>query len=150
MTLDGFAISAGTAWLVAALVLGISELVAPGVFLVFLAIAAAITGIATFALPDLPLAAQVLSFAVWSGIAVWIGRRWYADYPVATDDPLLNDRAARMVGERVTVTQPIDADAGRVRLGDSEWPARGPVSAIGTAMRVAAVEHGVVVVEPIV
>ena len=41
MTLDGVGGAAG-AWLIAALVLGIAELAIPGVFAIFLAIAAAI------------------------------------------------------------------------------------------------------------
>ncbi len=148
MTLDGFAISAGTAWLVAALVLGVAELAAPGIFLVFLAIAAAITGIATFALPDLPLAAQILSFAVWSAVAVLIGRRWYADYPVGSTDPLLNDRTARMVGRVVVVEEMVTAQDGRVRVDDGSWPARGTNAAIGDQVRIMDIDNGVLVVGP--
>jgi membrane protein implicated in regulation of membrane protease activity len=71
------------AWLIAALVLGIAELAAPGIFLVFLAIAAAVTGVAVFVLPDLPVPAQLGAFAVWSAVTVLIGKRWYRDYPVS-------------------------------------------------------------------
>ncbi|MFC3580749.1 NfeD family protein [Sphingomonas hylomeconis] len=147
MTLGG--ISAGTLWLALALLLGLAELLIPGVFLIFLAVAAAITGAATLALPDLPLAAQLGSFAIWSGVTVLIGRRWYHDYPVATADPLLNDRAARLVGEIVVVEQAIEADGGRVRVGDGVWPARGPDAPTGARVRVVEVDRGVLVVEPI-
>ncbi|MEX6947012.1 NfeD family protein, partial [Pseudomonas aeruginosa] len=60
------AIGAAGAWLIAALVLGIAELAVPGVFLVFLAIAAGVTGVAVYVLPDLPVAAQLAAFGVWS------------------------------------------------------------------------------------
>ncbi|MBS0282863.1 MAG: NfeD family protein, partial [Proteobacteria bacterium] len=86
------------AWLAAAILLGIAELLIPGIFLIFLAVAAAITGLALFALPELPLIAQVGSFAAWSIVSVTIGRRWYRDYPLETSDPMLNDRAARVIG----------------------------------------------------
>ncbi|KQM65852.1 hypothetical protein ASE75_06380 [Sphingomonas sp. Leaf17] len=148
MTLDGFVISAGTAWLIAALLLGIAELAAPGTFLVFLAIAAAITGIATFALPDLPVAAQILSFAVWSAVAVLIGRRWYVDYPVETSDALLNDRSARLIGRVVTVDETVTAHGGRVRVDDGGWPARGTPAAIGDRVRILDIDNGIVVVGP--
>lgn len=141
-------IDAPVAWLIAALVLGIAELAVPGVFLVFLAIAAAATGIAVFALPDLPVAAQLASFAVWSVVTVLIGKRWYLDYPVA-GDPLLNDRGARLVGEVVTVETAIVAGHGRVAVGDGSWPARGADAAAGARVRVAAVVDGEVVVEAI-
>jgi membrane protein implicated in regulation of membrane protease activity len=146
MTIDGM--SAGSLWLIAALVLGVAELVVPGVFLVFLAIAAAVTGVATLALPDLPAAAQLASFAIWSGVTVVVGRRWYRDYPVATSDPLLNDRAARLVGEIVTVDQSINGGNGRVRVADGVWPARGPDAPAGATMRVVDVQSGILIVEP--
>lgn len=143
-------IGAGGLWLLAALALGIAELAAPGIFLVFLALAAAITGIATLVLPDLPLAAQLASFAVWSAATVVIGRRWYRDYPVATSDALLNDRSARLIGETVTVVGP-----GRVRVGDGEWFARGPDLPVGTdlpvgsAARVVGVSGLTLIIEPL-
>ncbi len=140
-------IGASGAWLIAALLLGIAELAVPGVFLVFLAIAAAVTGAAVFALPDLPVAAQLGSFAVWSVVTVLIGRRWYVDYPVEGGDPMLNDRAARMIGEIVTVEAAIVDGHGRVVVGDGGWPARGPDAPAGARVRVVAVEGGTVVVE---
>jgi inner membrane protein len=136
-------------WLAVAVVLGIAELLVPGVFLIFLAIAAAVVSVALLALPDLPLVAQLGAFAVWSVVTVLIGRRWYVDYPVETSDPLLNDRAARMAGEIVTVSVPIVAGSGRVRVGDSEWPASGPDTEAGTRMRVVKVMGGIVSVEPL-
>jgi len=147
VTLDGFGGTAA-AWLVAALALGIAELLIPGVFLVFLALAAAITGVAVFVLPDLPLAAQLASFAAWSAAAVLIGRRWYQDYPVASD-PLLNDRTARMIGRTAQLETGIVGGEGRVRVDDGSWPARGPALPAGERVRIAAVEGGVVVVEPL-
>lgn len=139
----------GGAWLIAALVLGAAELVAPGVFLMFLAIAAAITGLATLVMPDLTAAAQLGSFAVWTAVTVLIGRRWYSDYPVPSSDALLNNRTARMIGEVVTVEVAIESGHGRVRIGDGAWPARGPDLAVGTRARITRVLGGIVEVEPV-
>lgn len=136
-------------WLVAAVVLGVAELAVPGVFLVFLAIAAAATGIAVFALPDLPVSAQLGAFAVWSVVTVLIGRRWYRDYPVEGGDPMLNDRAARLVGQVVIVETAILGGHGRVLVGDGGWPALGPDAAVGERVRVVSVENGTLVVEPL-
>ena len=149
MNLDSVGGAAG-AWLIAALVLGIAELAAPGVFLVFLAMAAAITGVAVLVLADLPLAAQLASFAAWSAATVMIGRRWYSDYPVAAADPLLNDRAARMIGQIARVEVLNTNGEGRVRVGDGSWPARGAELMVGADVRILAVSDGVVVVEPVV
>ena len=149
MSLDSVGGAAG-AWLIAALVLGIAELAAPGVFLVFLAIAAAMTGVAVLVLADLPPAAQLASFAAWSAATVMIGRRWYSDYPVAAADPLLNDRAARMIGQIARVEVVTTNGEGRVRVGDGSWPARGADLVVGADVRIVAVSDGVVVVEPMV
>jgi inner membrane protein len=136
-------------WLLVAVVLAAAELAVPGVFLVFLGVAAAIVSAATFVLPDLPISAQLGAFAMWSVVAVLIGRRWYEEYPVETSDPLLNDRARRLVGETVTVANPIVGGHGRVRVGDGEWPATGPDAALGARMRIISVDNGILIVEPV-
>ncbi len=141
--------SDGGWWIAAALALGTAELIVPGVYLVFLAIAAAITGAMALAVPDIGLGTELIAFAIWSAVAVLIGRRWYHQYPVATSDPLLNDRAARMVGQDVRVIEAISDGRGRVRVGDGEWPATGPDAPAGARVRIAAVEGGVVRIAPI-
>lgn len=138
----------GGAWLIAALLLGIAELLAPGVFLVFLGIAAAITGVLAFALPDLSAPAQLASFGAWTIAAVLIGRRWYRDYPVDSDAALLNDRGAQLVGQIVVVEVAIANGSGRVLVGDGSWPAAGPSLPAGATARVVAVNGGVLAVEP--
>lgn len=147
MGLDG--LGAGAAWLIAALLLAIAELAVPGVFLIFLAIAAAVTGAAALALPDLPLPAQLAAFAVWSIVTVLIGRRWYRDYPVAGSDAGLNDPARRLLGTSATVEIAIEHGSGRVRIGDGSWPARGPDLPAGAAVRIVAVDGGIIQVEPL-
>ncbi|WP_294356385.1 NfeD family protein [uncultured Sphingomonas sp.] len=142
-------LSGASAWLIAALLLGIAELAIPGVFLVFVAVAAAIVGLALLALPDLPIAAQIGAFAAWSVVTVLIGRRWYRDYPVEGDAAQLNDPAARLVGAVVTVERAIKHGSGRVTLGDGSWPARGPELPAGVSARVVAVDVGVLVIEPL-
>lgn len=146
--LDQFATHESLIWLALAVLLGGAELLVPGVFLIFLAIAAGIVAAATFVLPELPLAAQLGVFGMWSVVTVLIGRRWYQDYPVETSDPLLNDRARRLIGETVVVADAIVSGRGRVRIGDGEWPAQGPDAPTGTRMRIVSVTSGIVVVEP--
>lgn len=136
-------------WLIAAVLLAGAELIVPGVFMAFLAIAAAITGVFLLLFPELPLAAQLLSFAAWSAIAVWIGRRWYRENPVDSADPLLNHRIARLLGETVTVTQAIDGGTGRVRVGDSEWLAHGPDAPAGARVRITGGTGAALTVEPL-
>lgn len=147
--MGGWFDSPGAWWLAGAALLALAELAIPGVFLMFFAIAAAITGALALLFPDFGLAGQLVSFAVWSAAAVLIGKRWYRDFPVDSTDPLLNDRVARLIGETVTVVQAIDGGSGRVRVGDGEWTAYGPDSPVGTRMRVAGGDRGALKVEPI-
>lgn len=133
-------------WLVFAALLGIAEVLMPGVFLIWIAIAAAITGLVALALP-ITLPFQLLLFAALSLLAVWAGRRWYVDNPVPSSDPLLNDRSARLIGQSVTVVDPIIAGEGRVKIGDSVWSATGPDTPAGTRMRVAGVDGTIIRVE---
>jgi len=111
-------------WLLGAALLGILEIFFPGVFLIWMAAAAAVTGIAV-ALTPLPVAIQLILFAMLAIAAVYAGRRYYERNPVPSSDPLLNDRTARLVGQRVTVVKAIAHGEGRVRVGDSVWAASG-------------------------
>jgi inner membrane protein len=136
-------------WLIAAAVLGIAELLMPGVFLIWLAAAAAVTGFAAL-LFGIPLAFQFALFALLAMAAVYLGRRWYTNNPVESSDPLLNDRAARLVGETVTVVSAIEDGHGRVKVGDSIWSVRGPDAGVGAKVRVVGAEGTCLKVEPLV
>lgn len=136
------------AWLAIGLVLGAAEMAVPGVFLIWLAGAAIITGLLTWILPiGLPL--QIVIFAVLAIVAVFAGRNYLRRNPVAAADPNMNRRGARLVGETVVVTQAIEGGTGRVHHGDSEWLARGPDAVPGTRMRITASDGAVLIVEPV-
>lgn len=139
----------GWYWLVVAAALAAAELALPGVFLIFIAIAAAITGVIALALP-LGLTGELVSLTIWTAVAVLVGKRWYMDYPVATSDPDLNNRSARLVGQVVRVTDAIESGHGRVRVGDGEWPAVGPDLPVGAKATIVAVEGGVVRVSALI
>ncbi|WP_293880171.1 NfeD family protein [Sphingomonas sp.] len=133
-------------WLIAAAVLGIGEIVIPGAFLMWIGIAALITGLATLALP-LGVELQLAIFAVMAVVSVYAGRRVLVRNPIVSADPLLNDRGARMIGEIVTAVAPVDPLGGRVKVGDGEWSARGATAAVGERLRVVGIERGVLLVE---
>jgi membrane protein implicated in regulation of membrane protease activity len=135
-------------WLSAAALLGIAELLVPGVFLIWLAAAAALTGFAAL-LFGIPLAFQFASFALLALGATYAGRRWYANNPVESSDPMLNDRASRLTGKTVTVLDAIEGGEGRVRVGDSVWTARGPDAAAGARVRITGAAGNCLTVEPV-
>ena len=120
-------------WLLAAALLGILEIFLPGIFLIWMAAAAAITGIVAALLP-IALPFQLALFGLLAIAAVYSGRRQYERNPVRSSDPLLNDRTARLVGENVLVVTAIENGEGRVKVGDSVWAARGPDAPAGSRM----------------
>lgn len=134
-------------WLVAAILLAMAELVVPGAFLIWLAAAAALTGVAALVL-GVPLAFQFALFALFSIGSVYFGRRWYGD-AVPSSDPLLNDRAARLIGETLVVVDAIENGRGRVKVGDGVWPARGPDADVGARVRVTGADGTCLKVEPV-
>jgi len=144
---DGlFGLAPAYVWLILAGVLAATEVVAPGVFLIWIGAAALVTGLLALVLP-IPVPAQFLVFAVAALASIYIGRRVLRDNPIDTTDPMLNDRAARMIGTIVTAVEPVDADQGRVRVGDGVWSARGAVAGVGERLRVTGIDNGVLIVE---
>jgi inner membrane protein len=133
-------------WLALGLVLAIAEMAIPGVFLIWLAGAALITGLVGWVVPiGVPL--QIMLFAVLAIVSVFVGKRYMRDNPIESADPMMNDRGARLVGENVVVTHVIEGGSGRVKLGDSEWLVRGPDAEPGTRMRVMGHDGAVLLVE---
>ena len=145
--MNGMDVDPGWLWLIGGVLLLILEVIAPGFFLVFLGAAGIATGLFTV-LFDLGTASQLALFALYSVIAVLVGRRFYANRAVDSTDPLLNDRGARLVGKVVTVVNAVDDHGGRVRVGDSEWSARGGPAAVGERVRITGVEGNCLTVEP--
>ncbi|WP_422062135.1 NfeD family protein [Sphingopyxis sp.] len=134
------------AWLALGVLLAAAEIVAPGFFLIWLGFAAIVTGLIAWVLP-LAIPAQLGIFAILSFVALYGARRWLKANPITSTDPLLNQRGGRLIGEVLTVTQAIEDGRGRAKVGDGEWPVRGPDVAEGAKVRVVSADGGVLVVE---
>jgi membrane protein implicated in regulation of membrane protease activity len=146
--MTGLPLEPGWLWLIGGVVLLIAEIIAPGFFLVFIGAAAIVTGILALLL-GVPVALQMAIFAVLAFLAARFGgRRAYASRYDYSADPLLNDRAARLLGKIVVVTQAVDSHGGRVRVGDSEWSARGTAAAVGDRVRIVDIDGNCLKVEP--
>jgi membrane protein implicated in regulation of membrane protease activity len=137
----------GWLWLIGGVLLLIAEVIAPGFFLVFIGAAAIAAGLFTV-LFGLGLGAQLALFALYAVLAVLVGRRFYANAATAGSTVLLNDPERRLVGKVVTVVVDVDEHHGRVRLGDSEWSARGGPGAVGERVRITGVDGNCLKVEP--
>ena len=138
------------AWLftIGGVILLIAEIVAPGFFLLFVGAAALVTGVLAL-LFGLGLVSQLAIFAVLAYLSVHFGgRRFYASRYDYSSAPDLNDPTRRLLGRIVTVVRPVDSHGGRVKLGDSEWSARGEPAAVGDRVRIVDVDGNCLKVEP--
>jgi membrane protein implicated in regulation of membrane protease activity len=134
-------------WMIGGVLLLIAELIAPGFSLIFIGAAGIATGLLALLLP-LPIALQLALFAVLALLSVRVGgRRFYASRYDYSSSPELNDPERRLLGRIVIVSQPVDSHGGRVRLGDSEWSARGGPAAVGERVRIVDIDGNCLKVE---
>lgn len=145
--LDG--IDAHWLWALLGLVLLTAEMLLPGVFLLWFGLAALATAVLVFAVdPSLPL--QIVNFAFLALIFAYSAKRFLADQPIESSDPLLNNKVGRLLGETGVVSLALEGGSGRVRLGDSEWQAEGPELPVGERVKVTGNRGTVLLVEPAV
>ncbi len=134
-------------WFIAALVLGILEVVLPGAIFVWFAIAAAVLGVVLFLIPQLPWQVQLILFGLLSFGAIAAWRRYKREHPETTDQPTLNRRGHQYEGKVLEIVDSIENGYGKAKLGDGVWTVRGPDAPAGARVRVVGVENTVLVVE---
>jgi len=146
--MSGFDLDPAWLWLIGGVVLLIAEVIAPGFFLIFIGAAAIITGVLAMAL-GLPIPVQLGVFAILAFLSArLVGRRFYATRYDYSPDPFLNNKIGRLLGKVVVVVQAVDSHGGRVRVGDSEWSARGGPAAVGERVRIVDIDGNCLKVEP--
>ena len=122
------------AWWVGGAILLAIEIVAPGNVFVWFGIAAILTGAAAL-ITDIAWQYELVLFAVLSLVLVLIGRIWFGR-PGASEEPLLNERATRLVGRSYVLGEPIVDGSGRIRIDDTLWRLTGPDLPSGTRVRI--------------
>jgi inner membrane protein len=128
-------------WMVLGCILMALEIMLPGFFLLWIGIAALITGAISLVVwgnPWWPWEVQVLVFAVLAVNAAYTGNKMMRERRNESDQPLLNQRSEQMIGKLATLTEPIKDGHGRVRIGDTLWRVSGPDLPAGTRVRVKA------------
>lgn len=137
-------------WWALGLVLLAAEVVAPGMFLVWIGIAAILTGAVSLLLWEASFwvwQVQLVCFALLSVLAVFAGRRLMARTAETSDEPLLNQRGARLIGRTAVLEKPIAEGRGRIRLDDTTWTVSGPDLPAGTRVKVTGSSGGQLTVE---
>ena len=123
-------------WLIFGFILMALELLAPGIFLFWLGLAALLVGLLSFLIHP-SWQTQLLMFAVFVVAAVPLWRR-FARSPASASksNPFLNKRTDAMVGRVFTLEKPIIDGSGTVRIDDTIWRVAGPDAPAGSRVRV--------------
>lgn len=135
-------------WLALAAMLVAFEITAPGYVFLWVAIAAAITGVVKLFIP-VGWEWQLLIFGVLSVGTVLLARRFIKKYSVETDQPSLNRREEQYIGQVYTLESAIENGAGRVKVADSVWRVEGGDLPAGSKVKVVSVNGSSFVVEPV-
>ena len=136
-------------WFAFAAVLGTLEILAPGIFFLWLALASFVTGVIVLVVPEISAALQITLFSILSLIMVYAAWKFLKKNPITSDQPLLNQRAAQFVGKVYALEDAIVNGTGRVRIGDSTWKVEGPDMAAGASVRVTGFDGPVLTVEKV-
>lgn len=134
-------------WIIAAAWL-VLELLLPGIFFLWLAIAATIVGFVLIFLPFLRIEYQLLTFALMSVISVVISRHYF-NKPPTSDQPFLNQRVTEYIGRTFILTEAIVSGRGRIHLDDGSWSVEGPDCPVGTTVKIIGVNGIRLQIEPI-
>ncbi|MGB3865283.1 MAG: NfeD family protein [Xanthobacteraceae bacterium] len=122
-------------WLILGLVLIGVEVLAPGVFMLWLGLAALLVGLLSFAI-NLHWQTEILLFAVFAAAAVPVWRRLARHGKAEVSNPFLNRRTDALVGRVFTLEKPIQDGAGTVRIDDTIWRVTGPDAPAGSRVRI--------------
>ncbi len=122
-------------WLIAAVILFVVELTAPGIFMLWLGMAALFVGVISLVVA-LPAAWQGALFVLFAAAAFPFWWKYRSVSAKPTDQPHLNRRADALVGRQFVLETPIFAGAGTIRVDDTVWRVAGPDLPAGSRVTV--------------
>jgi membrane protein implicated in regulation of membrane protease activity len=136
-------------WMALGFVLCGLEMLLPGFVLVWFGTASLIVGAASFLLPGLDWGIQVGVFAILSGVLFFASRRFLASRPKNNQADLINDRARSMIGQFVTLSEPIRHGQGKVFISSTLWRIKGEDASTGDTIKVVGIDGDQLLVEKV-
>jgi membrane protein implicated in regulation of membrane protease activity len=125
------------------------EVMAPGVFMLWLGVAAGVVMALVLLMPGkLSLLWQAVAFAGISVALIPLYRHFLGRHDAPTDSPLLNKRSGQLVGQVFPLEAAIVSGHGRIKVGDALWTVTGPELPAGTRVRVTGADAMVLQVVP--
>lgn len=133
-------------WFILAALLLLIEILAPGMFMLWLGLSAILVGIISSAVVW-SWQAQLIAFAVFAIAAVPAWRHFARKVEKPAESPFLNRRAEGYVGREFTLDKPIVGGVGTIRIDDTVWRVTGPDAPAGSRVRIARAEGAALMVE---
>jgi membrane protein implicated in regulation of membrane protease activity len=145
--LEFFANQGGWGWALAGIVLVGLEMFAPGMFLIWLGLAAFLTALLV-GLFSLGWQASALAFAILAVASVVTGRKLSRpDRDLPDGARHLNARGQQLIGQSFRLDRPLLNGEGQLKVGDSVWRITGPDMVAGANVKVLRVDGATLVVE---
>jgi membrane protein implicated in regulation of membrane protease activity len=135
-------------WWIAAVVLLVLEVFAPGSVFLWMATAAGMTGLLLLLASGLTWEYQLLAFAVLTVASAVAWRAYLRRRPIETDQPALNRRGEQYVGRVFNLDEAIVNGTGKIRVDDTTWKVEGADLPLDAKVRVTGVDGTVLTVEP--
>jgi membrane protein implicated in regulation of membrane protease activity len=135
-------------WFIVGGLLLVLEVLAPGVFMLWLGLAALLVG-AISLFVDWPWQAQFVAFAAFAVAAIPLWRRLARSVEAPTDQPFLNRRAEAFVGRIFTLERPIVDGTGTMGIDDTVWRITGKDTPAGSRVKVTRVDGTALHVEAV-
>ena len=108
-------------WFVLAAFLGLVEMLMPGLYIMWYALAAVLVGALALAI-DMSWQIQLGLYAVMGFILLMTAMRLARQPLGKSDHPLLNRRGEIHIGKTYILLEDVRNGRGRLRIGDGSWP----------------------------
>lgn len=131
-------------WVALGLVLLALEIAIPGIFLLWFGLSAIIIGVLTLMFQGAgfwPWEVQVILFLGLAIASAYLGRRMFVNNS-ESDQPLLNQRGAQLIGRTTLLDEPIEQGFGRAQLDGVQWRVSGADMPAGTRIKVTSHNQG--------
>lgn len=125
-------------WVALGLVLLALEIAIPGIFLLWFGLSAIVIGVLTLMFQGAgfwPWEVQVILFLGLAIASAYLGRRIFVNN-AESDQPLLNQRGAQLIGRTTLLDAPIEQGVGRAQLDGVQWRVSGVDMPAGTRIKV--------------
>jgi inner membrane protein len=136
-------------WFIAGGLLLVLEVLAPGVFMLWLGLAALLVGVISLFV-EWSWQLQFIAFAAFAVAAIPLWRRLARRVEAATDQPFLNRRNEGFVGRIFTLEKPIVDGTGTMGIDDTVWRITGADIPAGSRVKVTRVDGTALHVEPVI